>query len=78
MNVIGERLTVLKSADPSKRGVSGLVVLETARTLVLDSGKKAVRIEKEGSAFQVSGSKTVILGSDIRGRLEDRWGSKPR
>ncbi len=78
MNVIGERLTVLNSADPSKRGLSGLAVLETAHTLVLDSGKKTIRVEKEGSVFQVSGSKTVIAGADIRGRLEDRWGSKAR
>jgi len=78
MNVIGERLTVLNSSDPSKRGLSGLALLETAHTLVLDLGKKAVRVEKAGSVFQVSESKEIISGADIRGRLEDRWGSKTR
>ncbi len=78
MNLIGERLTVLTSSDPSKRGRSGVAVLETAHTLVLDTGKKTIMVEKAGSAFQVSGSKTVVIGADVWGRLEDRWGSRSR
>jgi RNase P/RNase MRP subunit p29 len=73
MNVIGRRLTVLSSTDPSKEGRTGVVLLDTARTLVLDSNGKRLRVEKEGSVFQVSDSKKVIAGVDISGRLEDRW-----
>ena len=78
MNVIGERLTVLSSTDPTKRGKSGLVVLETAKTLLIDSGHRTVRVEKVGAVFQISGSGRVLAGADIAGRLEDRWGSRPR
>ncbi|MDA4126110.1 MAG: ribonuclease P protein subunit [Thaumarchaeota archaeon] len=76
MNVIGESLTVLTSSDPTKAGKSGQVVLETAQTLLIDTGKKVVRVEKSGSAFLISRSKKVVTGSDIEGRLQDRWGRR--
>jgi RNase P/RNase MRP subunit p29 len=78
MNVIGERLTVLSSTDPSKEGRTGIVLLDTARTLVLDSDGSVLRVEKAGSVFRVSGSNTVVAGADIAGRLEDRWGLRSR
>ena len=78
MNVIGERLTVLSSTDPLKEGRTGLVLLDTAKTLVLDSDGSVLRVEKAGSVFRVSGSNTVIAGADITGRLEDRWGLRSR
>ena len=76
MNVIGERLTVLTSSDPTKVGMNGQVVLETAKTLLLDTGSKVVRVEKSGSAFLLNRSKKVVTGSDIEGRLQDRWGRR--
>ena len=74
MNVIGERLTVLKSADPTKVGRSGTVVLDTARTLVVRVPCGAIRVEKAGSVFQVGGAVRTVSGSELYGRLEDRWG----
>lgn len=76
MNVIGEMLTVLTSVDPTKVGINGLVVLETAKTLILDTGTRVVRVEKSRSAFLLSRSKKVVTGSDIEGRLQDRWGRR--
>ena len=76
MNVIGEMLTVLTSVDPTKVGINGLVVLETAKTLILDTGTGVVRVEKSRSAFLLSRSKKVVTGSDIEGRLQDRWGRR--
>ena len=76
MNVIGERLTVLTSIDPTKVGMHGLVVLETAKTLLLDTGTRVVRVEKSRSAFLLNRSKKVVTGSDIEGRLQDRWGRR--
>jgi len=78
MNLIGERVTVLSSTDPTKRGRSGVVVLETAKTLLLDSGGRTVRVEKRGTVFQLTASGHVVSGSDIVGRLQDRWGGKSR
>lgn len=77
MNVIGERMKVLTSADKTKEGKAGLVLLETAKTLVLDSGGRTMTVEKAGTAFLVLGSGKVLTGSDIAGRLEDRWGRSP-
>jgi RNase P/RNase MRP subunit p29 len=76
VNVIGERLTVLTSSDPTKAGKRGLVVLETAKTLLLDTGTRVVRVEKSGSAFLLNRTKRVVTGSDIEGRLQDRWGRR--
>jgi RNase P/RNase MRP subunit p29 len=76
VNIIGERLTVLTSSDPTKAGMNGQVVLETAQTLVLDTGQKIIRVEKSGSAFLLNRSNKVVTGSDIEGRLQDRWGRR--
>jgi RNase P/RNase MRP subunit p29 len=74
MNVIGEKLTILSSTDPSKVGRTGIVLLDTARTLVLESGGMTLRVEKAGNVFQVCDSRRIIAGVEISGRLEDRWG----
>lgn len=76
MNVIGERLKVLASSDPTKEGKAGKVLLESANTLVIDSGGREVRMEKSGSAFLLLDSGKAVLGSDLAGRLEDRWGRR--
>ena len=78
MNLIGETLTVLTSPDPTKTGRTGRVLLETAKTLLLESGRGPLRVEKEGSAFMLTGSGTVVTGSDISGRLQDRLGRRAR
>ena len=74
--MIGESLTVLSSADPTKAGITGRVLLETLNTLVIDSGGRTLRIEKAGTAFMFVDSGKVVTGSDIAGRLQDRWGRR--
>ncbi len=74
MNVIGEKLTVLTSPDPTMTGRTGRVILETANTLLLESGGRTTRVAKSGAAFMLLGSGTVLTGSDIAGRLQDRLG----
>jgi RNase P/RNase MRP subunit p29 len=74
MNVIGERLTVLTSADPTKTGRSGRVLIETERTLLLDTGVRKIMVEKSGCAFMLLDSGRVITRADINGRLQDRLG----
>ena len=76
MNVIGETLTVLTSADPTKAGLTGRVLLETLNTLVIDTGGRNLRVEKAGAAFMLVNSGKVLTGSDIAGRLQDRWGRR--
>ena len=76
MNVVGMTVTVLSSKDPTKQGRSGVVLLETANTLLLGENGKEVRVEKMGTAFMVQESREVVTGDDISGRLEDRLGRK--
>jgi len=76
MNIIGEKLTVLTSSDPTKEGRTGRVLLETSQTLLLETGHKTVRVEKEGSAFMLVSSGKVVTGADIYGRLADRLGRR--
>jgi RNase P/RNase MRP subunit p29 len=74
VNVIGEKLTVLTSSDPTKSGRSGRVLLDTANTLLLDEEGRTFQVEKAGAAFLIMGSGKVVTGSDIAGRLQDRIG----
>jgi RNase P/RNase MRP subunit p29 len=74
MNVIGQMLTILTSPDPSKTGRTGRVVIETAKTLILDSNGRSIRVAKSGSAFMLLPSRTVLTGADLEGRLQDRLG----
>jgi len=76
MNVVGQLLTVLTSRDPTKTGRSGRVLLDTANTLLLDEGGRAIQVEKAGAAFMIMGSRKVVTGSDIAGRLQDRIGKR--
>jgi RNase P/RNase MRP subunit p29 len=76
VNVIGQRLSVLSSADPSKVGLKGTAVLETANTIILQNGPRKLTVEKRGSAFLVAEDGMVLTGADLAGRLEDRWGKK--
>ena len=76
MNVVGEMLTVLTSKDPTKTGRSGMVLLDTANTLLLDEGGRLLRVEKAGAAFMIKGSGRILTGFDIAGRLQDRIGRR--
>ena len=78
MNVIGERLTVLTSPDPTKTGLTGRVVMETLNTLTLDTSGRTLRIEKQGSAFMLLNSGIVLTGMDLAGRLQDRLGRRAK
>jgi RNase P/RNase MRP subunit p29 len=74
MNVIGQMLKIISSTDPTKVGRKGKVLLESASTLVIDSGGKTIRVEKLGLAFQLLDSGRVLTGEDVAGRLQDRLG----
>jgi len=76
VNIIGERLTVLSSSDPTKSGRSGRVILDTANTLLLDERGRTLRVEKAGAAFLIAASGKIVTGSDIAGRLQDRVGRR--
>jgi RNase P/RNase MRP subunit p29 len=76
VNVVGKKLKVLTTPDPTKAGLAGTAVLETANTLLIQRGTRRFTVEKRGSAFLLTDSGTVLTGTDLDGRLEDRWGRR--
>ena len=74
--LIGLRVRISSSSDPSQKGAGGRVVDETRNTLVLiREGGKAIRVPKEGSRFQFTlpdGRVSELEGSSIAFRPEDR------
>ena len=75
MNIVGERVTVLSSSDGTKVGRTGRVLLDTAKTLVIESAGRSIRVEKSGASFLLLDSGRVLSGSEVYGRLQDRVGS---
>ncbi|DAC38226.1 MAG TPA: ribonuclease P protein subunit [Candidatus Poseidoniales archaeon] len=69
---IGAGLTVVDAADPTLVGRSGLVMDETRNTLQLLEGDRALTLGKAGVSFSIDGFTTVIDGSLMRQRPEDR------
>ncbi len=76
MSIIGERLTVLTSPDPTKTGITGRVMMETLNTLLIDTSGRTLRVEKAGSAFMLLSTGRVLTGVDLAGRLQDRLGRR--
>jgi RNase P/RNase MRP subunit p29 len=72
MNLIGSRLKILSATDPSQVGKSGEVVLETSKTLILESDGSRLTAQKRGIVLQLVGTREVVRGDEILGRLEDR------
>jgi RNase P/RNase MRP subunit p29 len=78
VNIIGVEVTVVKANDPTKTGRMGEVVLETANTVLLSTGKSSLTVEKKGTTLLLSKSKATVSGEDIDGRLEDRLRSRKK
>lgn len=73
--LIGRKVTVVKSRQPSYINVSGMVIDETKETLTIDDGSKRRVIIKRGTTFHVNlsdGTVVEVDGEAIVGRPEDR------
>ncbi len=74
--LIGLRVRVVEHIDPSLVGVSGIVVDETQKTLLVETKEgRRKRILKEYGVYEFrlpSGEKAIIRGFEILGRPEDR------
>lgn len=73
MNVIGEKVKIMGATDPSKKGIIGEVVLETAKTLLVQSGSSVRMVEKSGTVLLLQRTNVLVTGEDFSGRLEDRF-----
>jgi RNase P/RNase MRP subunit p29 len=69
--IMGEDVRVAAARDAMLLGLRGKVVLETMNTLTIKSGERKVVLPKAGTAIELL-SGEVVLGDDVRGRIEDR------
>ena len=72
MNFIGRKVKILVATDPNQVGLSGELVLERSKTLLLESHGRRLTIQKSGTVIELAGGGEIITGEEILGRLEER------
>ena len=68
---LARRLAVVDSTDSGLIGLSGMVLEETRRTLLVDTGEKQVKLAKHVIQFTIDDSDRID-GSKVCQRPEDR------
>ncbi len=71
-HLIGRRVKILVATDPTQVGLSGELVLERSKTLLLESHGRRLTIQKLGTVIELAGSREVIRGDEILGRVDER------
>ncbi len=69
--IIGEWVRVVSASDRTQVGVNGTVVLESANMITIED-LRMKRVQKKGTILLLRGTKDVITGEELSGRLEDR------
>ena len=72
--LIGRHVTIEKCTDPEWMKKSGIIIDETKNTFLIEIGNEQKRIAKNTATFgfELEGKKTILEGSRIRFRPEDR------
>jgi len=72
--LIGRIVTIVECTDPSWVNKSGLIIDETQQTFLIEIDKKPKRIAKQTAtfAFEYQGNKTIVKGSRLAYRPEER------
>jgi len=72
--LIGRTVTIIECTDPSWVHQTGLIIDETQQTFLIEIEKKQKRIAKQTAtfAFEYHGKKTIVKGSRLVYRSEDR------
>jgi len=72
--LIGRTVTIIECTDPSWVHQTGLIIDETQQTFIIEIEKKKKRIAKQTAtfAFEYHGKKTIVKGSRLVYRPEDR------
>jgi len=72
VNLIGRRVKILVATDPTQVGLSGELVLERSKTLLLESHGRRLTIQKLGTVIELAERGDIIRGDEILGRVEER------
>jgi len=78
MSLVGERIEIMASRDPTKRNLRGEVLLETAKTILLQSGGRRITVEKAGTVLVLDSTGSVLAGDELVGRIEERLGTRKK
>ncbi len=72
--LIGRTVIITECTDPSWVHQTGLIIDETQQTFLIEIEKKHKRIAKQTAtfAFEYHGKKTIVKGSRLVYRPEDR------
>lgn len=73
--LIGLKIKILDSSDPTLIGKEGVIMDETRNTITLKEEEKLKRIPKKGSKMSVTtpkGEKVKVKGTELQARPEDR------
>ncbi len=72
--LVGLEVCILSHPDPGLVGLCGIVVEETARTLVVEAGGRRVRVTKRDAMFEfrVGRESVIVEGELIVGRWSER------
>lgn len=75
--LIGRKVLILKSNVPTLRGLSGVIVYESERTILLDiSGKRRITVPKNALTISLENGKyrdrLLLEAKDILGTPQER------
>ena len=73
---LSRKIEVTESSDPTLVGISGMVLDETKRTIVVNNGSKEVTLAKDTIRFTIEDEE--IDGSIVGQRPEERIGKAYR
>ncbi len=73
---LSRKIEVTESSDPTLVGISGMVLDETKRTIVVNNGSKEVTLAKDTIKFTIE--EEEIDGSIVGQRPEERIGKAYR
>ena len=68
--ILGHAVCVIEATNPSLKGMSGMIVEETLRTLLLSTKKGEKRVLKRGLLLKIG--EAFIEGGELLRRPEDR------
>ena len=66
----GKHICVVDAANPSQKGLEGIVVDETRNTVVVETTNGVKRVQKHGSVFAIDGHE--VEGDDVLAAPEER------
>jgi ribonuclease P protein subunit POP4 len=68
--ILGHAVSVIEANNPSIKGMTGLIVEETLRSLLLSTKKGEKRVLKRGLLLKIG--EAIVNGDELLRRPEDR------